>query len=231
MSKEPSPYQLDSQLRELHQSAANLTRYACMVTSMYIEDGVLRGQFNRDFSYHVRNILNDVRNGKLKPVEGLQQIELEHKSFQRKVLEIGAIITGASMVATGAGICYGSALTACALGAPMMAHGANNVYENATNLATGRIDTEGPLRKIYLGVAGAAGGREPHGNVAYGLVDLGLSGYGVMRLVKKPGTWQLFRPIRSDKVRAIRTMNKNMLFLETIMASWTTYLTAKELEK
>lgn len=231
MNKSPSSYELDSQLRELHQSAANLASYACMITSRYIKDGVLRGQFNRDFAYHLQKILNDVRAGKLKPVEGLQQIDLEHKSFQRKALEIGSIVTGASMVATGAGICYGSALTACALGAPMMAHGANNIYENATNLATGRTDTEGPLRKVYHGMAGAVGGSKAHGNIAYGLVDIGLSGYGLLRLVKKPGAWQLFRPIRSDKIRAHRTMNKSMLFLEMTISSWTTYQIAKELEE
>ena len=231
MTKPTSTYELDNQRQELHQSAVNLTTYACIVTSRHIRDTSFRTKFNRDFAYHVRQILINVENGKLTVSEGLQQVELEHKSFQRKALEVGGLITGASMVITGAGICYGSALTACALGAPMAAHGVNNVYENATNLASGRTDAVGPLRKIYHGVAATAGGGEKHGNIAYGVVDIGLSGYGVLRLVKKPGAWQLFKSIRSDKVRAFRTMNKSTLFLEMIMSTWTTYLVSQEFEK
>jgi|GEM_PF-6735572 len=231
MTKPTSTYEYDNQIQELHQGAANLTRYGCIITSRYIRDVAFRAKFNRDFAHHVRQILFDVRNGKLTVSEGLQQVELEHKSFQRKALEVGGLITGASMVVTGVGICYGSALTACAIGAPMAAHGANNVYENATNLASGRTDAVGPLRKIYHGAAAVSGGDERHGNVAYGVVDIGLSGYGVLRLVKKPGAWQLFRSMRSDKVRAFRTMNKRTLFLEMAISTWTTYLVSQEFEK
>lgn len=50
MSTKPSPYKLDSQMQALHQSAANLTQYACIVSARHIKDGVLRGQFNRDMA-------------------------------------------------------------------------------------------------------------------------------------------------------------------------------------
>lgn len=188
MSTRPSPYRLDNQLSELHQSAANLTRYACIVSSRHIKDGVLRGRFNRTMAYYVRQVLADVRNGKIRAEEGLRQIELEHKSLRIKALEVAGVIAGATMAATGAGICYYSAMTACAVaGAPMIAHGVNNIYENSNNLSAGRTDTTGPLKWLYQKVAVAAGSSERRGSLAYSAVDIGLSGYGLLMLVKKTG--------------------------------------------
>lgn len=57
-----SPEWFPEESWELHQSAANLTRYACIVSSRHIRDGALRGRFNRDMAYYVRQILEDVRN-------------------------------------------------------------------------------------------------------------------------------------------------------------------------
>ncbi|MCU1724801.1 DUF4225 domain-containing protein [Pseudomonas sp. 5P_5.1_Bac1] len=232
MSTRPSPYRLDNQLSELHQSAANLTRYACIVRSRHIKDGVLRGRFNRTMAYYVRQVLEDVRNGKIRTEEGLKQIEVEHKSISRIGLEVGGVIAGASMMTTGVGVCYGSAMTVCAVaGAPMVAHGANNIYENGANLSSGRSDAVGPLKKLYQGVAVAAGGSESNGSVAYGSVDVLLSIYGFYRPLPKPGTWQLFRPIKTDYVPAYKLMNKGALLFEAIMGAWTASQVYEEAKK
>lgn len=135
------------------------------------------------------------------------------------------------MTATGVGMCYFSALTACGPGALMAAHGANNMYENSANLWNGRTDTAGPLRKIYQGAALTAGGSERQGNIAYGTVDVGLSIHGLSRLVLKPGAWKLFTRIRPDYVRSYRLMNKGALFFEIGMGSWTTSNLIEEIKK
>lgn len=225
MNSRPSPYQLHNEFWELHQSASNLTRYACIVSSRYIRDGALRGRFNREMAYYVRQVLEDVRNGKLRTDEAARLIEREHKSLSRVSLEVGGVIAGGFMTATGIGLCYGSAMTLCSVGAPMIAHGANNMYENGMNLAHGRTDTVGPLKKVYRVAAVAAGGTESNGDVAYGSVDVALSIYGFFRPVPKPGTWQLFRPIRKDYVPAYKLMNKGALLFEGIMSGWTAYQT------
>ncbi|MDR0277553.1 MAG: DUF4225 domain-containing protein [Paucimonas sp.] len=234
MSNQPSSYTRDRQLQELHQSAANLTQYACIVSARHIKDGVLRGQFNRDMAYYVRQVLSDVRNGKLRTDEAAWRLELEHKSLSRISLEVGGVIAGGFMTLTGIGLCYGSAMTLCSVGTPMIAHGANNIYENVANLARGRTDTAGPLKKVYRIAAVAAGGTENNGDVAYGSVDVLLSIYGFFRPVPKPGTWQLFIPIRTDYVPAYKLMNKGALLFEGVMSAWTAYLTyqtAQEAEK
>lgn len=220
-----SPEWFPAESWELHQSAVNLTRYACIVSSRHIKDGALRGRFNRDMAYYVRQILEDVRSGRLSTGEAARLIELEHKSLSRISLEVGGVIAGGFMIATGIGLCYGSPMTLCSVGAPMIAHGTNNMYENGVNLAYGRTDTVGLLKKVYRVAAVAAGGTESTGDVAYGSVDVLLSIYGFFRSMPKSGTWQLFRSIRKDYVPAYKLMNKGSLLFEGIMSSWTAYQT------
>ncbi|WP_240350509.1 DUF4225 domain-containing protein, partial [Pseudomonas viridiflava] len=115
-------------------------------------------------------------------------IETAQRSFVDQSLEIGkksvGILAGTLQVTSGVAVCYGSAGTLCLVfGVPLMAHGANNIYENGRNLIEDRSDTQGPTRKAYHALSKLAGGTEFHGNMAYGTVDLGLSLYGMGRLV------------------------------------------------
>ncbi|WP_241150513.1 DUF4225 domain-containing protein, partial [Pseudomonas viridiflava] len=107
------------------------------------------------------------------------------------------MLAGTLQVTNGVAVCYGSFGTLCLVfGVPLMAHGANNIYENGRNLIEDRSDTQGPTRKAYQELSKLAGGTEFHGNMAYGTVDLGLSIYGVTRLVVKPEAWKLFDYVR-----------------------------------
>lgn len=98
-----------------------------------------------------------------------------------------------------------------------MAHGSNNIYENGRNLLEDRSDTQGPVRKAYQALLGDA----LEGDMAYGAVDLGLSAYGVSRMVLKPDTWRLFRYINTDYIRAYKTMGTRALIFEGISDSVT----------
>lgn len=227
MNSRPSPYQLQNELWELHQSAANLTRYACIVSSRYIRDGALRGRFNREMAYYVRQVLEDVRNGRLTVDEGLLTIETEHKHLQKSSHEVGkqvaGLISGGVVAATGVGICYASVGLACGVaGLPMIAHGSNNMYENGRNLWTGRSDVVGPVRGLYQKASVAVGGTENQGSMAYWLADMGLAGYGVFRSVVKPGSWKLFHRIPTDYVPAYKQMGKGARIFEMYIA-WLTY--------
>ncbi|WP_175652948.1 DUF4225 domain-containing protein [Pseudomonas sp. Marseille-P9899] len=236
MSTRPSPYRLDNQLSELHQSAANLTRYACIVSSRHIKDGVLRGRFNRTMAYYVRQILVDVRNGRLIADEGLLRIQAEHKHIQKSAQEIGkqvaGLISGGVVVATGVGICYASVGVACGVaGLPMIAHGSNNMYENGANLWTGRSDVVGPVRGMYQNAAVAVGGTKSQGSVAYWLADMGLAGYGLVRPVLKPGSWTLFYRMKADHVPAYKLMGSGALIFEAYIAWLTSIQIMEAVEK
>lgn len=168
-------------------------------------------QFNREMAYYAKCIVDDVAEGKKTPKEALLEMKREQRSLLDQGVELArrgaGAIAGALQIASGAGVCYVSAMTLCAVaGIPLMAHGANNIYENGRNLWDGRSDAEGPVRKSYQEVAKVLGKSVHEGNIAYGAVDVGLSLYGLKRLVLKSDAWRLFRYVRSDYVRAYKTM-------------------------
>jgi hypothetical protein len=201
---------------QVNQAGNILANQACTLGARHIKDGILRLQFNREVAYYARGILHDVEQGKKTPEQGLRELKNEQNSLLSQSLDIaqkgvGAIAGGLQFIA-GAGICYGSAGTLCVfLGAPLMAHGANNAYENGRNLWEERSDTQGPVRQGYQNVAKMMGAGEFEGNMAYGGADLLMSAYGVSRLVLKPDAWRLFRYVRSDYQRAYIEASKKAL--------------------
>lgn len=218
--RRPSPYPLETHdYWIVSDAAAKLTQYASIVGSRYIADMALRGRFKREMAYYAKRVVDAVGRGEISSEEGLRVIEAERKSLFDRVSEFGAksagLIAGTLQVATGAVICYGSAMTLCAIaGVPMMAHGANNMYENGRNLWEERSNTEGPVRKGYQMIAKTIGGQERHGNIAYGSTDILLSIYGMWRMVLKPGAWRLFRYTDSDKIRSYKTMGAGPIIFE-----------------
>ena len=207
-------------------AAGKLGSQASTLGVRHIKDGILRLQFNREVAYYAKRIVDDVSLGKKSPEQGLLDIENEQRSLLNQSIEIAqkgvGAIAGAFQIAAGAGICYASAGVLCALaGAPMMAHGANNLYESGRNLLENRSDTQGPVRKLYQEGSTLLGGDASHGNMAYGTVDLGLSAYGVGRMVLKPDAWRLFRYIHTDYIRSYKTMGSSALIFEGISDSVT----------
>ncbi|WP_455883628.1 DUF4225 domain-containing protein [Pseudomonas putida] len=201
------------------QAAGNLTSQACTISARHLQDGVTRSIFNREVAYYARSIVRDVEQGKKTVAEGLIEIKKEQRNLLDQSIEIGrngiGAVAGALQIATGAGICYASAGTLCLIaGVPLMAHGANNLYEGGRNLLTGRSDTVGPVRTAYQAAASAAGHGEREANMAYGAVDIGLSIYSTVRHIYKPDAWRLFRYLDSDRIRAYKTMTPTSLAAE-----------------
>jgi hypothetical protein len=55
-----------------------------------------------------------------------------------------------------------------------------------------------------------------HGDLAYSIVDISSSTYGLTRKVVKPGTFKLFRNISSDYFPAFRAATKFEIGKETL---------------
>ncbi|WP_415767527.1 DUF4225 domain-containing protein [Pseudomonas sp. ZB1P45] len=217
-------------------AAGNLTNQACTLGARHINDGALRLQFNREVSYYARSIVNDVAQGRKSAEQGLKEIKNEQSSLLSQSWEVAqkgaGAIAGGMQILTGAGICYGSAGTLCLfLGGPMMLHRANNVYENGRSLLEDRTDTEGPTRKVYQAIAKVVGQTEREGNIAYGSLDIGMSVYGLTRTVLKPDAWRLFRYIKTDYVRAYKTIAPQTLILEGQITLQTGKQVYEEMEK
>ncbi|WP_032611302.1 DUF4225 domain-containing protein [Pseudomonas syringae] len=200
-------------------AAEKLGEQACTLGIKHIKNGILRLQFNREVAYYAKSIVNDVSEGKKSPEQGLKELKDEQNSLFTQSWEVAkkgvGAVAGAMQFVAGAGICYGSVGTLCLVaGVPIMAHGANNVYENGRNLWEGRSDTEGPVRKGYQAAAKAVGYGAQEGNMVYGSADLAMSVYSVTKLVLKPDSWRLFRYIRTDYVRAYRNTSIPVLVID-----------------
>ncbi|QQZ42796.1 DUF4225 domain-containing protein [Pseudomonas sp. SK3(2021)] len=200
-------------------AARKLGSQASTLGARHIKDATLRLQFNREVAYYAKSIVNDVAQGKKSLEQGLEDIKNEQSSLLSQSWEVAkkgaGTIAGAMQIVTGAGICFGSAGTLCLVaGVPIMAHGANNVYENGRNLLEDRTDTEGPIRKGYQAAAKSIGYGEREGNIAYGVTDLGLSVHALSQYVLKPDAWRLFRYVKADYVRSYKGMGASAMGFE-----------------
>jgi hypothetical protein len=185
-------------------------------------------------AYYAREIVRDVETGARSVDEGLTALNEEKKSLLSQSFEISAkgvgAVAGTLQIASGAGICYASLGTLCMVfGISLIAHGANNIYENGRNILEDRSDVEGPVRKVYRSIAVAAGKKACAGDVIYGGVDLAMSAYGTGRLVLKPDAWRLFRYTRTDSVRAYQSTplvvfgvdrTSDLITAQTLQSQW-----------
>ena len=209
----------DDDFWEVSHAAARLTQYACEVAARCLDDGMLRLQFTQEMAYVGKGIVEEVRTGRKTAEEGLKKIREEHRSLYSDVVEYMKIVAGLGsgilQVAGGVAVCkYSAGLMCGTAGMALVQHGMNNVYENGRNIIQGRNDTVGPLRRGYQEIAKSLGGKASHGNIAYGLGDLLLSGYSLGRFIVLPTARRLFRYIDSDKVRAHMAMGAGPLTFE-----------------
>lgn len=84
----------------------------------------------------------------------------------------------------------------------LLSHGVNNVYEGAANIYNGpdAPSTTGPTRKFYQNRFGDCG------DTMYYSADLVLSGYSLLRSVRKQDSVQFFRKDPINYTKAYRPM-------------------------
>lgn len=206
---------------DVTQAANYLVSQACTLGGRHIKDGGLRASFNREVAYYARGIVRDVDSGRKTADEGLEAVLREKRALVKQSRDIAlkgiGVVAGSAQFMAGAGLCYGSVGLLCPFfGVPLMAHGANNIYENGRNMLQGRSDTQGPVRKLYQKASSALGGTSIEGNIAYGTVDIGMSAYGLLRLRLRPDAWRLFRYVRTDYVRAYQMVSKPALLIDGV---------------
>lgn len=138
----------------------------------------------------------------------------------------GYVINGIGILLAGGQIIAGLGITAASLthanvvgvfaGAMLILHGSNGIEESINNIRSGRSDSAGYLKKGYIETAEFMGLDGRVGAMAYSTVDVGLSIYGLARMILKPDAWRLFRHMPSDYVRSIKNTSAPALALEGI---------------
>lgn len=155
--------------------------------------------------------------------------EQEYKSKRSAELyklynKIIGFLAGIGQVATGVGICVSTASSGMIPGASMIIQGLNNIYENGYYLAVYE-EVSGPLRDAYHYAANKTGYDGRKADIAYGTIDLALSGYGLFRKIPTPRekSWNLFGITikQTDYVRGVREISKPVFMLEIISDEFT----------
>ena len=203
-------------LKDVDQAAEKLMALGCKVSAMHINDGAARLGFLGEIRAFAEEVYQDIGDGVISAAEGVEALWDEHEALRDKAsfyltngitvaggvvqVELGTVITGAS------------GGTAVPVGGLMISHGVNNIYEGIGNIYNGpnKPSVVGPTRWLYQEIAGGV----YEGNIAYGTTDLALSAYGVFRLVRTPGSAQLFRQDPINYENAYKQAGRLSLLLE-----------------
>ena len=190
---------------------------------LYFPD--IKAAFRSEVEAFATLIVEQVESGQISYEEGSTELKETEKDIVDQ--SIDWIINGLSILGglgmTGMGIALCSTGAGCLIGAPLIAHGVNGIYEGSVGFYEGNSDIDGPLRQGYKKTAKALGFDESVGVLAYDLVDLGISIKGKFKLVpkltkvydeRKIKPFVLFRYGRKDLDYAFKQTNKALLTIE-----------------
>jgi Protein of unknown function (DUF4225) len=166
-----------------------------------------------------RNLIEQDRMLKTKKAKTVVSIEMtkDRDTWGYVITGVGILIGGLTVLG-GLTVVAGSLATGNILGvvagATIILHGANGIQEVIKNLIYDTDSSTGFMLNGYIATAEYLGFDTKVGIMAYNLMSIGLSGYGMARLVLKPDAWRLFRYIPTDYVRNIKTMGYGSLMIE-----------------
>jgi hypothetical protein len=157
-----------------------------------------------------------LRTGEAKLQASIQFIQNE-KVWGYVINGVGVVLSSLQVIA-GLGVIAASVATGTVIGvgfgAMLTLHGANGIMESISNLVKGTDNSQGPLKKGYIAGAEFLGFDAKTGEAVYSGMDLLLSAYGIIRLIRKPEAWRLFHYLNTDYVRGIKSMSRFELGVE-----------------
>ena len=162
---------------------------------LYHDD--IKQAFKQDIKSFANDIVEQVDSGAMSYEQGAEKIKVEEKSLlDQSLIWISnglSIFGGVGLTSTGVALCYTG--WGCVVGAPMVAHGLNGIYEGSAGIFNGvmneidggdrDMEVDGPLRKLYQSGAEAIGYDASIGDIIYDVVDLKGSLYGKVKLIPK----------------------------------------------
>lgn len=231
---------MQKEITLVEKACSDLKEYAYQLSLSYFSMGDARQAFLNEIRNLTDYLLHEVRSGCLAAAGALGILKqekrfLEEQHFRlmnEKVMYYAAIkrekkhaitnlilkqagfIGGGLQVFAGFGICKATLGMACsAYGAPLIAHGVNNAYENGYYLVFHKSKS-GYVKELYRAVARQAGMADSNSDYIYSIADIALSGYGLGRNVLRADTFRLYHHLNNDFIRGWKTMGKTALFTE-----------------
>ena len=209
---------------------------------LYYDD--IKQAFKQEVEVFANDIVEQVDSGAMTYEQGAEKIKKEEKSLlDQSLIWLGnglSVFGGAGVTTAGLVLC--DTVLGCVIGAPMIAHGLNGIYEGSAGIFNGvmneidggdrDIEVDGPLRKLYQSGAEAIGYDASIGDIIYDVVDLKGSLYGKVKLIPKLNefgdpVFKLFSYARKDLEMAYKQMTSFFLTLEV----WSDFILIKKIRQ
>ncbi|WP_353241624.1 DUF4225 domain-containing protein [Providencia sp.] len=152
---------------------------------LYFPD--IKAAFRSEIEAFASMIVEQVESGQKSYEQGSAELKETEKDIVEQSIDwllnglsilggIGQIWAGGALCMTGGG---------CFIGAMLISHGANNIYEGTVGIHEGHSNANGFLKEGYQAAATGLGFDESVGTLAYDMADFGLSMHGKLKLVPK----------------------------------------------
>ncbi|WP_025111319.1 DUF4225 domain-containing protein [Pseudomonas sp. H1h] len=216
-------------INDVTRAASELVAFGCQIGATQLYDSFSQLRFSEIVSSYANEIIRAVDEGVMSAKQGLKELREEHSDLLNKVSFYAqngvGVAAGVMQLQIGAIQFSSKNPQGIFAGALYSAHGFNNVHEGVVNIYNGpeTQSTVGPIRKFYQFAV-----NDTHiGNTAYYSADLLLSGLGMLRHVRKPGSTQLFNHDPINYERSYNQMGSLALALELLIDS----ITVKNIDK
>ena len=216
-------------INDVTRAAADLVAFGCQIGATQLYDSFSQLRFGEFVSSYANEIIRAVDEGVMSAKQGLQELSEEYSELSTKSIfyfqnGVG-IVSGSLQFQAGAvllGTSRGASLVPSAF---LLGHGVNNIYEGFGNIYNGPSGSgvTGPMRMAYQDILGSK-----TGNMTYYSVDLYLSIRGMMTLVRKDSSVQLFNKDPINHERAYKQAGALALAFEAMVDSITLYSIEKE---
>ncbi|WP_277758285.1 DUF4225 domain-containing protein [Pseudomonas sp. A34-9] len=216
-------------INDVTRAASDLVAFGCQIGATQLYDSFSQLRFGEIVSSYANEIIRAVDEGVISAKQGLQILRNEYSELSTKSMfyfQNGvSIAAGSLQLQAGALVISASRGRDSVKGAALVAHGINNIYEGVGNIYVGpeKPSILGPIRMAYQKIFGLE-----NGNLAYYTFDFYLSINGMMNLVRKPDTVQLFNKDPINYERGYKQMGSLALTLEAFADSSTLSTIIKE---
>jgi hypothetical protein len=209
-------------INDVTRAASDLVAFGCQIGATQLYDSFSQLKFGEIVSAYANEIIRAVDDGVISAKQGLQELREEYSELSAKSMfyfQNGVTIAAGSMQLQAGALAIGATRgKAGVTGIALIGHGVNNIYEGVGNIYKGpdKPSVVGPIRMGYQKVFGIR-----NGNFTYYTVDLYLSIRGMIHLVRKPDSVQLFNRDPINYERAHKQMGIPTLTFEALTDSFT----------
>lgn len=128
-------------IHDVTKTASDLVAFGCTLGATHLDDSFMQLQFSSIVSSYANEIIRAVDEGVISAWQGIQKIREEYAELSSKALfyaQNGAgVLAGAMQVEAGVSTIGKTRGVGIVAGAPLIAHGFNNMYEGLGNIYYG----------------------------------------------------------------------------------------------